>query len=635
MSIIIHVIKLLILYIQFIQYVHSDTFNYSVNLNENNDYTFEWSVNLHNNEKWLHFNVCLNLPHINEVNKMKTISYLKVFGIGFGRKLEPMNLDVYMLYFPLRRNNKLHDKPNYLFIEAYTDEYSMLHLRDSIDSQLYGVSYPEPWEIHRNHQSICFNFGRMAISCRENGYSINNQTTHLFIFHSFYDEFNKYDTIYQLWLQRIGLTPFNLLNNLNMKKISYQKLLLQLIKSSLYTNLMITNDIQMIPLHVHKVELPAVETTYWCTTIELPYFLQPHHIVRYENDIEVTSQGLIHHMEVFRCPGHNIRYYNAPCNSETKPDDLIDCREVIAAWAVGSTGLTFPAEAGIPIGGSRGQEYAVIEIHYNNPNNMTGIIDNSGFRLYITNKLRKHNVGIMELGLVYTPNNFIPPKQTNFTLAGYCDSQCTDVSLPHPNGIFVFASQLHTHMTGVKVVTYHLRNGTQLPDLNRDNNYSPHFQEIRQLDQQVQIRPGDSLITVCTYDTSKKHQVTFGGIGKTDEMCLNYIFYYPKIELELCKSDVSFDALSVFLNTLSTNENQQNHDNIKDRVNNVTWNEKNIEYLGRFYRNAPIEMHCNSSSGIRIKNSKIYRFPETIPSDNDDENEIHNENCSSVSYKFW
>ncbi|CAH8297529.1 unnamed protein product, partial [Schistosoma turkestanicum] len=56
----------------------------------------------------------------------------------------------------------------------------------------------------------------------------------------------------------------------------------------------------------------------------------------YENDIPETSQGLIHHMEVFRCPGHHIRQYNAPCNSETKPDDLIDCREVIAAWAMGS-----------------------------------------------------------------------------------------------------------------------------------------------------------------------------------------------------------------------------------------------------------------------------------------------------------
>ncbi|XP_018655655.1 dopamine-beta-monooxygenase [Schistosoma mansoni] len=351
-------------------------------------------------------------------------------------------------------------------------------------------------------------------------------------FHSIYDHISRHDVIYQMWLHRIGLTPMISLNNLEMKQIPYKKILLQLIKSSSYTDFKVTEDIKIFSLHVHKsslndssnkvdmllktlidfiynleneivylpkydggvsmhseVEVPAVETTYWCKTIELPYFSEPHHIVRYENDIQERSQGFIHHMEVFRCPGHNKRYYDAPCNSETKPEDLIDCREVIAAWAMGSTGLTFPEEAGYPIGGLSGKEYAVIEIHYYNPDNISGIIDNSGFRFYITNQLRKYDVGIMELGLVYTPNNFIPFKQSNFFLSGYCDSQCTDITLPKPNGIFVFASQLHTHLTGIKVVTYHIRNGTRLPDLNRDNYYSPHFQEIRQLDQQIQIKP--------------------------------------------------------------------------------------------------------------------------------------------------
>ena len=56
-------------------------------------------------------------------------------------------------------------------------------------------------------------------------------------------------------------------------------------------------------------------------------------------------------------------------------------------------------------------------------------------------------------------------------------------------GIKVFASQLHTHQTGKRVFTKHYRNGVELPELNRDNHYSPHYQEIRKLHRQVHVLP--------------------------------------------------------------------------------------------------------------------------------------------------
>ena len=54
----------------------------------------------------------------------------------------------------------------------------------------------------------------------------------------------------------------------------------------------------------------------------------------------------------------------------------------------------------------------------------------------------------------------------------------------------MFASQLHTHLTGLAVRTEHVRaDGTQLPDLNRDEHYSTHYQEIRLLPQQRALMP--------------------------------------------------------------------------------------------------------------------------------------------------
>lgn len=47
------------------------------------------------------------------------------------------------------------------------------------------------------------------------------------------------------------------------------------------------------------------------------------------------------------------------------------------------------------------------------------------------------------------------------------------------------------------------------------------------------------LVNKCIYDTSDKTNMTFGGIAISDEMCLNYIYYYPAVELEVCKSSIS------------------------------------------------------------------------------------------------
>ena len=58
-----------------------------------------------------------------------------------------------------------------------------------------------------------------------------------------------------------------------------------------------------------------------------------------------------------------------------------------------------------------------------------------------------------------------------------------------PRGIIVFASQLHTHLTGVRVWTRHFRGGVELPELDRDNHYSTMFQEIRKLKRRVNVLP--------------------------------------------------------------------------------------------------------------------------------------------------
>lgn len=107
-----------------------------------------------------------------------------------------------------------------------------------------------------------------------------------------------------------------------------------------------------------------------------------------------------------------------------------------------------------------------------------GAIDNSGMRFFYTSRLRKYDAGVLEVGLEYSDRMAIPPGQPNFELTGYCTPECTDLLLPN-RGITIFASQLHSHLTGRQLFTSHLREGVELGIVNLDRHYSPHWQEIR------------------------------------------------------------------------------------------------------------------------------------------------------------
>merc|ERR1739848_916697 len=95
---------------------------------------------------------------------------------------------------------------------------------------------------------------------------------------------------------------------------------------------------------------------------------------------------------------------------------------------------------------------------------------------------------------------------------GYCLPECTAIGFPG-NGITIFGSQLHTHGSGFKVSTKHYRDGIELSEINRDDHYSSHFQEIRLLHTPRKVLPGDSLITTCSYNPKERLNVTVGGFS--------------------------------------------------------------------------------------------------------------------------
>jgi dopamine beta-monooxygenase len=359
-----------------------------------------------------------------------------------------------------------------------------------------------------------------------------------------------------------------------------------------------------------RVRIPSDETTYWCTVFKLDrQFEAKHHVIGYESLISENSKGVVHHMELFHCitdPPDKMKTFSGVCKSEEKPAGLTQCRKVVAAWAMGASRFVYPENVGGIIGGKNYSPYLVLEIHYDNPNMRSDIVDSSGMRVYYQGgadeQLRQYDAGILEVGLEYNAKNSIPPKMNAFTLNGFCLSECTKAAVL-PSGITIFASQLHTHLTGRKVWTSLVRNRKVVRLINSDNHYDQMFQEIRLLPRPVKVRPGDGIVNTCVYETNDRRSMTFGGYSIRNEMCVNYIHYYPHIELEVCKSSISDAMLSKFFEKMSyfDRANTSVSKSVEENFDSIRWTPLTASMLGKLYEVSPISFSCNKSNGEHVK----------------------------------
>ncbi|KAM3599493.1 uncharacterized protein V6R79_006896 [Siganus canaliculatus] len=360
-------------------------------------------------------------------------------------------------------------------------------------------------------------------------------------------------------------------------------------------------DVETLEVLAPNVIIPNQETTYWCFIQQLPENMPKNHIVMYESVITPGNEAIVHHMEVFECSPdvRDVPGYSGSCDDKMKPGKLNFCRHVLAAWAMGAEAFYYPPDAGLPIGGPGSSRFLRLEVHYHNPLLISGRRDSSGIRLYYTPSLRHYDAGIMELGLVYTPIMAVPPRQHNFYLSGYCTSKCTQTALP-PGGIYIFASQLHTHLAGRGVKTVLVRGGKELDVVQEDQHFSTHYQTIRVLRKMVNVLPGDVLITKCTYNTEDRSKPTVGGFGIMEEMCVNYIHYYPRTKLELCKTHVDPGYLQKYFNSINSfHGNDQcvcGEVSVTEQYSQLQWDAFSVEVLDSLYNTAPVSMHCNQST---------------------------------------
>lgn len=85
--------------------------------------------------------------------------------------------------------------------------------------------------------------------------------------------------------------------------------------------------------------------------------------------------------------------------------------------------FVFPNGIGYPIGG-KGEQFLVLELHYDNPHMTRGMLDNSGLEFFYTNEV-ENRAGLLVLGQQSLSTLIIPPRADNFVVNALCPEQCT------------------------------------------------------------------------------------------------------------------------------------------------------------------------------------------------------------------
>ncbi|KAL9960044.1 hypothetical protein ACROYT_G033439 [Oculina patagonica] len=304
-------------------------------------------------------------------------------------------------------------------------------------------------------------------------------------------------------------------------------------------------DTETFELRHNRTAVSNRRTTYQCRVFEIPQFNEARHIVKVEPIIQAGHVGMVHHMLLYECndnfPRHHLNYIGQ-CYGPNMPPAIAQCAGIsaIASWAIGGKDFYYPENAGFPIGKADSPKVVILEIHYDNPENKKGITDSSGLRFYHTKQLRKYDAGVITVGSMVVDFMLIPPRQKSWESTGVCTKECTQEGFKGSKlpigGINIFATLLHTHLAGRRTWLRHVRDGRELPNIARDEHYDFNFQEFQLLKKEVHVASGDSLLNVCVYNTEDRTTATQAGLGTTEEMCLSFVMYYPRVNLTTCRS---------------------------------------------------------------------------------------------------
>jgi hypothetical protein len=268
-----------------------------------------------------------------------------------------------------------------------------------------------------------------------------------------------------------------------------------------------------------------------------------HHVIKLAPFLSPSSKKYVHHMVLFGCEnGVSEQTYGQTSTTQMSfsHNQVIGecqsmpkgCSAMKYLWTVGVDDIEFPANVGMPIGGQR---FLVLQMHYYNPSQDTGIKDSSGVQMVLANSLRPHNAAFFVLRdggpEVRDP---LPAGQNDVTLPTMTvPEKCTNTwAVPQINVLGVLH---HGHLIGKSFKMEVTRGGRYVGMLRQEKRYDFNHQSFEPSSLST-ISRGDELTFTCSYDTSTRTRPTQFGPTSQEEMCVGALLYYP----EQTKSSASY-----------------------------------------------------------------------------------------------
>lgn len=229
---------------------------------------------------------------------------------------------------------------------------------------------------------------------------------------------------------------------------------------------------------------------------------------------KIDNDTIIHHILLLQAP-NAVSPDPQPCgftNVEWK---------LLYAWGPGTPPHVLPAEAGFPMDAGEDQHF-VLQVHYNNLQGLSGETDQSGVDLCTTDQLRRFDADIMAFGSIGFDG--IVPNATSTLECTTPVPSIADAFFP----VTIFQSWPHMHQIGSAMTSEIDKAAGGTIELVNVPNYDFNFQ-LTYPNDAVVLDVGDDVHTRCTWENNTAQTVGFGE-DTADEMCFNFVSYYPRID---------------------------------------------------------------------------------------------------------
>lgn len=245
------------------------------------------------------------------------------------------------------------------------------------------------------------------------------------------------------------------------------------------------------------------------------------------NDIYIIGVEVVYPEEATKYFHHMLAYGSTTAVST----NLDDCSYVSFpwyGWAPGQDYMHLPDNTGFKFSNNDPSAFNALEIEYHWDNRdidlditLSGVV----VQIYYTTEAVQNELGMLTTGdpILDLEEKKLGNGPVRFDFE--CPGQCSQSHIPE-TGITIVQEGHHMHEKGKRMTSDVIRNGKVIHRAVTD--YWDFEQSGLNLVRQkpYTVKPGDSFAVTCYYDSDEN---TVFGLGSQDEMCMNFIWYYPKI----------------------------------------------------------------------------------------------------------